>query len=105
MGLMSIDADFDGKLRDAYKHAMEQGTWKDTYAATNHKEYWAEGVQAYFDCAAPPQPGNHNDINTREKLEKSDPDLFALIDGVFKQNKWRYVRYDKRHPGAAGPPK
>jgi hypothetical protein len=101
IGMAAVDPNFDGRLRDAYKHAMEQGTWKDTYAATNRKEYWAEGVQAYFDCAAPPQPGNHNDINTREKLEKRDPELFNLIDGVFKQNKWRYVRYDKRH--AASP--
>ena len=101
MGLNSIDADFDGKLKACYDYAMEQGTWKDTYAATNHKEYWAEGVQAYFDCAAPPEPGNHNDINTREKLEKSDPQLFHLIDDVFKKNTWRYERYDKRR--AAGP--
>ncbi|HVS36825.1 MAG TPA: DPP IV N-terminal domain-containing protein [Gemmataceae bacterium] len=101
MGLNSIDPAFDGKLRACYAHAMDKGTWKDTYAATNRKEYWAEGVQAYFDCAAPPEPGNHNDINTREKLEKSDPELFALIDGVFTRNKWRYVRYDKRHLGGA----
>ncbi len=105
MGMNSIDPDFDGKLRASYDHAMDKGNWKDTYAATNHKEYWAEGLQAYFDCAAPPQPGNHNDINTREKLEKSDPELFGLIDGVFKQNKWRYVRYDKRHAAGAEPPK
>ncbi len=103
MGMNSIDPAFDGKLKASYDHAMDKGTWKDTYAATNYKEYWAEGVQAYFDCAAPPQPGNHNDINTREKLEKSDPELFGLIDGVFKQNKWRYVRYDKRHAAGAEP--
>ena len=102
MGMNSIDPAFDGKLKASYDHAMDKGTWKNTYAATNYKEYWAEGVQAYFDCAAPPQPGNHNDINTREKLEKSDPELFGLIDGVFKQNKWRYVRYDKRRaPGTS----
>lgn len=96
MGMNSLDRTFDGRLRASYDHAMDKGIWKDTYAATNHKEYWAEGVQAYFDCAAPPQPGNHNDINTREKLEKSDLELFGLIDEVFKKNKWRYVRYDKR---------
>jgi alpha-glucosidase len=96
-GLRDVDPTFDGRLRKVYDQAMEKGTWKDTYAATNHKEYWAEGVQAYFDCAAPPAKGNHNDINTREKLAESDPDLFALIDEVFKQSRYRYVRYDKRH--------
>ena len=105
MGMNSIDPDFDGRLKASYDHAMAKGTWKDTYAATNYKEYWAEGVRAYFDCAAPPQPRNHNDINTREKLEKSDPELFGLIDEVFKQNKWRYVRYDKRHAPTAEPPR
>ncbi len=96
MGMNDIDPAFDGRLRDVYQRAMDRGIWKDTYAATNYKEYFAEGVQAYFDCAAPPSPGVHNDIATREKLEKADPDLFALIDGVFKHSKWRYVRYDKR---------
>ncbi len=95
-GIGSLDRKFDSRLQEIYKKAMDNGTWKDTYAATNHSEYWAEGVQAYFDCAAPPARGVHNDINTREKLEKADPDLFALIDEVFKKTKWRYVRYDKR---------
>jgi hypothetical protein len=34
--------------------------------------------------------------NTREKLKEYDPDLFALVDEVYKQSKFRYVRYDKR---------
>ncbi len=34
--------------------------------------------------------------NTREKLQKSDPDLFALVDEVYKQSKFRYVRYGQR---------
>jgi len=96
-GLRRVDPKFDGRLRAIYKQAMEKGLWKKTYAATNHSEYWAEGVQSYFDCNAPPG-GVHNDINTREKLEKYDPELFKLIDEVFKQSKFRYVRYDKRNP-------
>jgi alpha-glucosidase len=97
-GLRTVDPKFDARLRKIYAKATESGLWKDTYAATNHKEYWAEGVQAYFDCAAPPAKGVHNDCNTREKLKDYDPELFALIDEVFKQSKYRYVRYDKRHP-------
>lgn len=95
-GIGSIDNKFDGRLRDNYKKALDKGLWKDTYAATNHSEYWAEGVQSYYDCNNPPNKGVHNDINTREKLEKYDPDLFALIDESFAKNKYRYVRYDKR---------
>jgi hypothetical protein len=94
-GLRSVDPKFDARLRAVYARAMEKELWKKTYAATNHGEYWAEAVQSYFDCNAP-AGGVHNDIDTREKLQKYDPELFELIDEVFKQSKWRYVRYDKR---------
>jgi hypothetical protein len=97
-GLRTVDPKFDARLRKIYARAMDNELWKDTYAATNHKEYWAEGVQAYFDCAAPPAKGVHNDCNTRKKLKEYDAELFALIDEVFKESKFRYVRYDKRHP-------
>ncbi len=90
-GLRSVDPTFDKRLRAAYKKAMEKGLWKGTYVATNHSEYWAEGAQAYFDCMRP-QFG----ANTREKLKKYDPDLFALVDEVYRQSKFRYVRYDQR---------
>jgi hypothetical protein len=96
-GLKSVDPKFDKKLRETYDKALAKGLWKKTYAATNAGEYWAEGVQSYFDCNNPPN-AVHNDINTREKLAKYDPDLFQLIDDVFKQSDWRYVRYDKRNP-------
>jgi alpha-glucosidase len=97
-GLRLVDPKFDDRLQAAYRRAMDKELWKKTYAATNHKEYWAEGVQSYFDCNAPPG-GVHNDINTREKLAKYDPGLFELIDEVFRQSKFRYVRYDRRKAG------
>ena len=98
IGMREVDKTFDARLRAAYDEAMKEGLWKKTYAATNRMEYWAEGVQSYYDCNAPPNRGVHNDINTREKLAKYDPALFELIDETFKQNTWRYVRYDQRHP-------
>jgi hypothetical protein len=95
MGLNSIDKRFDARLRELYGKAIKAGLWKDTYAATNYKEYWAEAVQSYFDCNKPPNK-QHNDINTREKLAKYDPEVFELIDEVFLKTTWRYVRYDQR---------
>jgi hypothetical protein len=92
-GLRLVDPTFDRRLRETYKKAMAKELWKGTYSATNPAEYWAEGVQAYFDCMRP-QYG----ANTREKLQKYDPNLFALVDEVYKQSKFRYVRYDRRHP-------
>lgn len=95
-GIGSLDRTFDVRLKETYRKATGAGRWKDTYAATNHSEYWAEGVQSYFDCNAPPRKGVHNDVDTREKLAKYDPDLFELIDETFGKNSWRYVRYDRR---------
>jgi alpha-glucosidase len=95
-GLRKVDPTFDKRLREVYKKAMAKELWKGTYLATNPGEYWAEGVQAYFDCMRP-QYG----ANTREKLQQYDPDLFALVDEVYKQSKFRYVRYDKRQPPPA----
>lgn len=95
-GLRDVDPTFNDRLRTAYRNAMEKGLWKKTYAGTNADEYWAEGVQSYFDTNAPPG-GVHNDIDTREELADYDRELFTLIDEVFKGSKWRYVRYDKRN--------
>lgn len=97
MGLNSIDKKFDKRLRKIFARAMDKGLWKDTYAATNYKEYWAEGVQSYFDTNRA-NDRQHNHVDTREKLAKYDPDLFRLLDEAFRSIPWRYVRYDKRHP-------
>ncbi len=90
-GLRIVDPTFNARLKKAYDNAMAKGLWKGTYVATNPAEYWAEGAQAYFDCMRP-QFG----ANTREKLAKYDPGLFNLVDEVYKQSKYRYVRYDRR---------
>jgi len=92
-GLRVVDPTFDGRLKKAYQAAMDKELWKGTYPATNHGEYWAEGVQAYFDCMRP-QFG----ANTREKLQKYDAALFQLVNEVYKESKFRYVRYDQRNP-------
>ena len=101
MGLNSIDDSFDRKLRAAYKAAMDEGLWEGTYAATNRHEYWAEGVQTYFDCNDA-NNSQHNDIDTREELAEYDPALFKLIDTAFRGTDWRYERYDERHSESNG---
>ncbi len=92
-GLRVVDPTFNTRLRAAYDRAKAAGLWKGTYVMENPSEYWAEAAQAYFDCMRP-QFG----ANTREKLKEYDPDLFALVDEVYKQSKFRYVRYDQRLP-------
>jgi hypothetical protein len=96
IGLNKLDPKFDKKLQEVFKKAIDKGLWKNTYAATNHKEYWAEGVQSYFDCNAPADRTQHNEIRTREALEKYDPEFFQILDEAFRQNPYRYVRYDQK---------
>jgi len=89
---VKADPKFDADWAECYAEAIKDGLWKNTYGATNNDEYWAEGVQMYFDCArsASPPNGVHNEICNREQLKKYDPRLFALIDREFGHNPWRY---------------
>ncbi len=103
IGLNRLDPKFDKKLQDVFKKAIDKGLWKNTYAATNHKEYWAEGVQSYFDCNAPADGNQHNHVRTREALEKYDPELFQILDEAFRQNPYRYVRYDQKKKAKDAP--
>ncbi|MFD2157822.1 hypothetical protein ACFSW8_02800 [Rubritalea tangerina] len=85
MGINDVDPHFEQKLQALYHAAMEQKLWHGTYAATNHIEYWAEGVQCWYNAnreASPPN-GVHNHINTREELRAYDKALYDLIDQWF----------------------
>ncbi|MFO0888940.1 MAG: glycoside hydrolase family 2 TIM barrel-domain containing protein [Isosphaeraceae bacterium] len=95
MGLSTADPTFDKRLRDAFATASEAGLWKGTYAATNPHEYWAEGVQSWFDTNRE-NDSQHNHVNTRDELKKHDPALASLLREVFGDTTWRYVRPDRR---------
>ena len=95
MGLASIDKGFNEKLKALYDQAMEKGLWKDKYAANNPSEYWAEGVQSFFDTNRLPDH-DHNHVDTREELFEYDPELAELIAREFRNTRWRYVRPDAR---------
>jgi hypothetical protein len=99
IALRDVDREFDGRLRTAYQEAMREELWKGTYATTNHKEYWAEGVQSWFDANQDGVKG-HNTIATRERIKKYDPRLSALLAEVFRGNEWRYVRPSQRKDAA-----
>lgn len=97
IGMREIDPTFDRRLRAAYDAALADGLWKGTYAATNHSEYWAEGVQSWFDNNRA-NDALHNHVNTREKLKAYDPALAALLAEVFGDNPWRYRKPMEREP-------
>jgi hypothetical protein len=95
MGMSKIDPTFDTRLRSAYRDAMDHGLWQKTYAATDRQEYFAEGVQSWFDTNRK-NDNAHNDISTREKLKAYDPTLAKLIEEVYGDREWRYVHPSKR---------
>jgi hypothetical protein len=95
VGLRAVDPTFRTRLRQAFKAAQDKGLWKGTYASTNPAEYWAEGVQSWFDTNRQ-NDSQHNHVDTREELKAYDPALAMLCDEVFGDGPWRYVRPDHR---------
>ena len=85
LGLHFLYPGFDEQLACIYDIAIERGLWKNTYAISNVKEYWAEGVQDWFNVNVKSVPANgiHNEISTRQQLKDYDPDLYDLISLYF----------------------
>ena len=97
--LRKVDRQWWERLDKLYKQAMDEGLWASSYAATNIQEYWAEGVQSWFDCNTPRDDGRvHNGIWNREKLEKYDPRLAEFIKQTFGDRPWRYSKPTVRKP-------
>jgi len=94
-GMDLLDPSFDGRLEAAYEAAMKRDLWKSKYAANNHHEYWAEGVQSWFDTNRPPDH-DHNHVDTREELLEYDPELSALVREIFGYRDWRYSKPGSR---------
>ena len=87
-GLNTIDPAFDSRLKIAYDAAMEKGLWQGTYAASDRREYWAEGTQGWFH----PKGGSSSfNGNTRGALKAYDPRLAALLVEVYGDSEWRYT--------------
>jgi len=85
VGFVLNDPDFNAKLQGLLDDARNKGKWADTYAVTNLEEYWAEGVQSWFNVNADvPEPdGKHNHVNTRRELKKYDRPLHDFISSYF----------------------
>ena len=90
MGLDSVDSGFSNRLMKTYDEARQRGLWTNTYAITNKEEYWAEGVQSWFDTNRE-HDSEHNHVNTRDELKQYDPALATLLEEVFGDTEWRYT--------------
>ena len=63
---------------------------KQCYAAVNAGEYWAEGVQDWYDTNRT-MDHDHNHIHTRDQLKTYDPELAKLCAEVLGDTSWRFV--------------
>ncbi len=97
-GLVVVDPTFDDRLKAAYERAMEAGLWKTKYASVNHAEYFAEGVQSWFNNNRPPDH-DHNHVDTRKELREYDPGLAALCEEVFGDTELVYTKPATRLTG------
>jgi len=90
-GMVNVDPTFDRRLKETYDRAMTAGLWKGKYAATNHHEYFAEGVQSWFDNNRE-NDHDHNHVNTRAELLEYDRGLAEMCREVFGETKLVYTK-------------
>ncbi len=91
VGMKRIDAKFDDRVQAAYQSAVSRGLWKGKYAAVNHCEYFAEGVQSWFDNNRE-NDHDHNHVNTRAELLEYDAKLADLCREVFGDTVLKYTK-------------
>ena len=78
-------------MRAAYDAATSAGLWRNTYAAANDIEYYAEGVQSWFDAnldVVAARRDERPDQHAR-RAEVYDPALASLIGETMPDDAWR----------------
>jgi len=100
--LAQMDEAFNTRLKTLYQQAKQSGRFR-AYGMSNHGEFWAEGVQSWFNCnrrgglEVLGADGKHLcHINTREQMKTHMPAFAKLLDEAFRQNRWVYVPVQKR---------
>ena len=90
--LRALDNTWTQRRNETYRKALEAGLWKNSYAASNPGEYWAEVAQSYFNCNRV-NNWNHGPVGTREQLKSYDPLAYELVRSTFRlepAQDWRY---------------
>jgi len=101
-GLAAIDPTFDKRLRELYGQAKKTGRFRG-YGMTSFGEFWAEGVQSWFNCNRPgglavvaPGRKRPTSLDTRKQMRAHMPELSALLARSFGGNRWTYVPVTQR---------
>lgn len=105
-GLRTLDDGFRKKLRELYNASKQEGNISG-YGMNNPGEFWAEGVQSWFNCnrrgglAITHKDGNKLELNTRADLKKHMPALAVFVRDSLRSNTWSYTpvaeRLDQPH--------
>ena len=90
-GMVNVDPTFDDRLKQTWQAAMDAGLWDKKYASTNHAEYFAEGVQSWFNNNRQPDH-DHNHVDTRRELREYDPGLAEICEEVFGETELVYTK-------------
>jgi alpha-glucosidase len=87
-GVRQVEPGLERQLRRLFNRRAARPMWRGAFDPSDHMGYWAQAVQAYFD-ATYLRIGD-DVICTREDLAVYDPEMFALVDQVFRNHAWRY---------------
>lgn len=85
------DKTLSRRIKQCYEHAKTSGLWHDTYAISNHEEYFATLSTVWFDVMQEGVDGKwdgiRGPINTRAKLMEYDPEGYALMRDIYPEEK------------------
>jgi len=97
-----LDKSFRPRLRELYEAADKSGRFRG-YGMNNAGEFWAEGVQSWFNCnrggGLTLLDGNGKrlaELNTKEQLQAELPDLAELVDKTFGHITWTHLPVPER---------
>ena len=97
IGLTLAVPDFNSRLEQCFENAKAKGILANTYRETEMMEYFAEGVQDWFNVNAEMDhtDGKHNWCNTREELLDFDPELYNLLAEYFPKTNLQISKHQK----------
>ncbi len=100
--LAALDTRFNDRLQALFEKARKSGKFRG-YAMTSFGEFWAEGVQSWFNCnrnggieALDANGKTICQVNTRAQMKRYLPEFSKMIDEAFGHNQWAYVPVLKR---------
>ena len=87
LGFALVYPSFNRELQGLYNAARAANVWGGShYAMTDFKEYFAEGVQSFFNC----NMADSYAPTDRSQLSSRDPNLYAFLLRYLGNNTWSH---------------